>query len=106
MLVTSLRTDSTPADALDMLAAEAGHYYLLRTPLLPISINGAGDAIAALFLHHRMTTGQAAAALENAASTVFGLLSRTVAAGTRELQLIAAQEEIVAPSMRFACQTV
>ncbi len=106
VLVTSLRTESTPADALDMLAAEGGHHYLLRTPLLPLSINGAGDAIAALFLHHRLTTGQASAALENAARSIFGLLSRTVAAGTRELQLIAAQEEIVAPSRRFSCQLV
>ena len=36
VLVTSLRTESTPPDAIDLLAAEAGAMHLLRTPLLPI----------------------------------------------------------------------
>ena len=27
-----------------MLAAEGGTFHLLRTPLLPVSVNGAGDA--------------------------------------------------------------
>jgi pyridoxine kinase len=101
VLVTSLQADATPPDAVDLLVAEGGACYLLRTPLLDIAANGAGDVIAALFLFHRLATGSAAMALEAAASALFGVLRRTVQAGAAELLLIGAQEELVAPSRRF-----
>ena len=98
VLVTSLRTEETPASSIDLLAAESGGFFLLRTPLLPLSVNGAGDAMAALFLFHRMQSGSAAQALEAAGSSIFGLLRRTAEAGSRELLLVSAQEEFVRPS--------
>jgi pyridoxine kinase len=101
VLVTSLRTDATPDDAIDMLAAEAGAFHLLRTPLHPLAVNGAGDAIAALFLFHRLGTGSARLALERAGSAINGLLARTAAAGSREILTVAAQDEFVNPSRRF-----
>ena len=100
VLMTSLETDATPGDHLDMMVAEGGAFHLLRTPRLPVSVNGAGDAIAALFLFHRLRTS-AVAALELAGSSVHGLLRRTAEAGSREIQLVAAQEEFVAPSRVF-----
>ena len=102
VLLTSLRTDDTPTDAMDMLAAEGGAFWRLRTPLLPLSVNGAGDAIAALFLFHRLKTGSAASALGAAASSIYGLLHKTAIAGSREIMTVAAQEEFVAPSRVFA----
>jgi len=102
VLLTSLRTEETPADCIDLLAAEAGAFHRLRTPLLRLDVNGAGDAIAALFTFHRLNTGSAAAALEAAASSVFGLLRRTAEAGSREILTVAAQDEFVTPSTRFA----
>jgi pyridoxine kinase len=104
VLVTSLQLEDTPADAVDLLAAEGGGVWRLRTPLLPISVNGAGDAIAALFLFHRLRAGDAAAALSAAASSIHGLLRRTAAAGSREILTVAAQEEFVAPSQVFATE--
>ncbi|MCO6419190.1 pyridoxal kinase PdxY [Siccirubricoccus sp. KC 17139] len=104
VLVTSLRTAETPAAALDLLAAEGGETWRVRTPLLGFAGNGAGDAIAALFLFHRRQSGSARAALERAAAAIHGLLRRTVEAGTRELQLVAAQEEFVAPSQVFGAE--
>jgi pyridoxine kinase len=101
VLMTSLETDTTPGDQLDMMVAEGGAFHLLRTPRLPVSVNGAGDAIAALFLYHRLRTGSAVAALEAAGSSVHGLLRRTAEAGSREIQLVAAQEEFVAPTQVF-----
>src|SRR5271155_206571 len=101
VLMTSVETDTTPGDHLDMMVAEAGAFHLLRTPRLPVSVNGAGDTIAALFLYHRLRTGSAVAALEAAGSSVHGLLRHTAEAGAREIQLIAAQEEFVAPSRVF-----
>jgi pyridoxine kinase len=102
ILLTSLRTEETPAGCLDLLAGEAGEFHLLRTPLLPSVANGAGDAIAALFLFHRMVTGSARTALENAGSAIHGLLARTAEAGSRELLTVQAQQEFVAPSRVFA----
>ena len=106
VLVSSLRTDATPDDAIDMLVGEGGNFHLLRTPLLGLSVNGAGDALAALYLHHRLATGSAAAALSAAGSSVHGLLARTAAAGAREILLVAAQDEFVAPSVRYQAAPV
>jgi pyridoxine kinase len=89
-----------------MLAAEAGEHWLLRTPKLPISVNGAGDAIAALFLFHRLRSGCPAIALAEAGSAVFGLLRRTAEAGSREILTVAAQDEFVHPTTRFATDPV
>lgn len=101
VLVTGLRTAETPRAMLDLLAADAESAFLLRTPELPIAANGAGDLLAALFLFHRLATGSLRLALERSASSVFGILRRTEAAGARELSLVASQEELVAPSERF-----
>ena len=70
-------------------------------PKLPISVNGAGDAIAALFFAHYLRSGSAAEALSRATSSVFGVLRRTAVAGSREILLIEAQEEFVNPSQIF-----
>jgi pyridoxine kinase len=101
VLVTSLRTEETPADALDMLAAEDGQFFRLRVPMLPLAVNGAGDAVAALFLLHCLRTGSAPEALGRAGSSIFGILRRTVELGGREIALIAAQDELVSPSRLF-----
>jgi pyridoxine kinase len=111
VVVTSLRTEATPADAIDLLAvqggavqggaAQGGRCWLLRTPLLPIAVNGAGDALAALFLFHFLRSRDAGAALAAAGSAIQGVLRQTLAVGGRELALVAARAEIVAPSVRF-----
>ncbi len=102
VLVTSLRTDATPEDALDLLVAGNEGFALVRTPLLPISVNGAGDTIAALFLFHVLASGDVATAAVRAAGSVHGLLVRTQAAGSREILTVAAQDEFMTPSVRFA----
>jgi pyridoxine kinase len=104
ILVTSLHTDATPDDAIDLLASDDSGVFLVRTPRLAISINGAGDAIAALFFAHYLRIGRIDEALSRAASAVFGVLAKTVAAGAREIQIVAAQNEIVNPSRVFDVQ--
>ena len=42
ILVTSLHTDATPADSIDIVASDGQHRFLVRTPKLPISVNGLG----------------------------------------------------------------
>jgi pyridoxine kinase len=104
VLLTSLETEHTPGDHLDMMVGEGGQFHLLRTPRLPVSVNGAGDAIAALFLFHRLNTGSAVKALEEAGSAIYGLLRQTAEAGSREILTVAAQEEFVTPTTRFVAQ--
>jgi pyridoxine kinase len=106
VLVTSLAATETPADAIDLLACDDSGRYRLRTPKLPLAINGAGDAIAALFFAHCLQTGSAAEALSLAASAIFGILKRTADAGAREILLIEAQQELVKPSREFRAEPV
>jgi pyridoxine kinase len=101
VLVTSLMIDATPAGSIDLMAAEGGGFWLLRTPRLNLGVNGAGDAIAALFLVHYARTGSAALALGMAGASVYGLLRRTAEAGSREILTVAAQDEFVSPSETF-----
>jgi len=106
VLTTSLVTDDTPDDAVDLLASQGGRHWRVRTPKLALSVNGAGDATAALFLAHWLTDRSAAAALAAATASVWGLLAATEAAGSREIVLVAAQEELVRPSRTFAVTEV
>ena len=101
VLVTSVETAETPAGSMDMVCSEGGAMHVLRTPRLDLRINGAGDAIAALFLFHRLKLGSAAAAMAEAGSSIHGVLRRTHDAGSREILIVAAQDEFVAPSRRF-----
>ncbi len=101
VLLTSLQTNETPAGHIDMMTFQAGAFHVLRTPRLDVNVNGAGDAIAALFLFHQLRTGSAVKALEAAGSSVYGLLRQTAEAGSREILTVAAQEEFVMPSQRF-----
>ncbi|MFL1461130.1 pyridoxal kinase PdxY [Roseococcus sp. DSY-14] len=103
VLLTSL--EAGPG-RIGMMAAEGGRFWHLETPLLPLSVNGAGDAVAALFLFHRLRSGAPAEALAAAAAAVFGVLSRTAEAGSRELLTVAAQEEWVSPARRFDAREV
>jgi len=102
VVAKSLKLDDTPAGALDMLAGDEAGFWRLRTPKLKIAVNGAGDVFAALFFHHWLETRATPEALSRAASSVHAIVSATLAAGSRELALIAAQDELIRPSRRFA----
>jgi pyridoxine kinase len=106
VLVTSLHVEDTPANSIDLLASGPDGKFRLRTPLLDISVNGAGDAIAALFFFHFLNTRSSSQALSSAASSIFGLMQRTKAAGSREILLIAAQDEFVSPSQTFKAEKI
>jgi pyridoxine kinase len=104
VLVTSvLHADSAP-DTLDVVAVSDAGAWAVTTPLLPISPNGCGDVTAALYLAHLRTTGSPAQALARTTSSVFAVLEATLSAGTREIQLVAAQDAIADPPDRFAAR--
>jgi pyridoxine kinase len=101
VLVTSVLHDDVPAGSLDLVAVSDAGAWAVTTPLLPITPNGCGDVTSALYLAHLRSTGSPATALLRTASTVFAVLEATIAAGTREIQLVAAQDSIAEPPDRF-----
>ena len=101
VLVTSVLTDETPVGSVDVIAVSDSGAWTCRTPLLPLTPNGCGDVTAAVFLAHLLRTGSAETALQRVTSTVFGILERTLEAGTREIALVAAQDVIAEPPVRF-----
>ncbi|QCW51791.1 pyridoxal kinase PdxY [Nocardioides dongxiaopingii] len=104
VLVTSvLHGDSAP-DTLDVVAVSDDGAWAVTTPLLPIAPNGCGDVTAALYLAHLRSTGSPARALELTTSAVYAVLEATLAAGTREIQLVAAQDAIASTEPRFAAR--
>jgi pyridoxine kinase len=64
---------------------------VVTTPRIDVAVNGTGDSFAALFLARLL-----------GARDVGALLRATAAARTRELELIAAQEMLVAPAPLYA----
>lgn len=108
VLVTSLTRDEAPEGRIEMLVDGDAGAFLVGTPRLPLDPppSGAGDAVAALFLAHYLKTRDAAAALEGAAAAINAVFQETRRAGTRELQLIAAQDAMAAPSVRFPVEQV
>ena len=106
ILLTSMVTQETPADAIDLAASDGASIWRVRTPRLDIGVNGAGDAIAALFHVHWKRTGSAAEALANASASIYGVLRRTAEAGSKEILTVAAQDEFVSPTQRFSPETL
>ena len=106
ILVTSLMLDDVPADRIDLAVSDGRSLWRLRTPRLPLTVNGAGDCIAALFFAHYLATRSPPQAMSLAASSVHGLLRRTLIAGSRELALVEAQDEFVRPSQVFPARIV
>ena len=102
VLVTSVLHDGVPEGSLDVVAVSDEGAWSVTTPLLPISPNGCGDVTAALYLAHLTTTGSAETALARTTASVFAILEATIAAGTREIALVAAQDAIATPPERFA----
>jgi pyridoxine kinase len=106
ILVTSVHADDTPEDAIDLIASDDTGRFRLRTPKLPLVVNGAGDAIAALFFAHYLREGKINIALSRAASAIFGVLTKTAEAGAPEVQLVVSQDEIVNPGRLFEAEAI
>jgi pyridoxine kinase len=102
VLVTSVTTPDDP-DSVSMVLVDRSGSWRVTTPLIPQTFTGAGDLTAAVFLGGLLQHGRdaAAEALAETAAVAYGVLSITRARGDRELQLVAAQDEIARPSRTF-----
>jgi len=101
VLVTSVERAGKAENTAEMLAVTGAGAWQVQTPRLPLEANGSGDLTAALFTAHLHETGSAAAALASTASSVYAVLVATLAAGERELRLVAAQDAIAHPTNEF-----
>ena len=105
-LITSLRRADAPPDTIEMIAVTPDAAWRIATPMIGFEIapNGTGDAVAALFTAHWSESDEIADALGKAASSIFAVLEATAAMGERELQLVAAQDRLVAPPRAFKAE--
>ena len=106
VLVTSVEQPDRQEGTIEMLVVDDHGAWIVQTPLIPMKANGSGDVTAALFTAHYRRTGDAADALARTASSVFDLLLRTHAAGSRELKLVESQEFYADPRMQFTPRRV
>ncbi|MGE5270404.1 MAG: pyridoxal kinase PdxY [Thiohalocapsa sp.] len=101
VLVSSFADLPGEAERVTMLAAGPDGAWAIETPRLPVMLNGCGDVTAALFLAHLLHGRPLAEALSLTASAIFAVIETTARLGRYELALVAAQDELVAPSHRF-----
>jgi pyridoxine kinase len=87
-----------------MLAVTREGAWRVVTPRLPMQPNGAGDAVAALFLGFYLNSGSVPDALAAAASAIHEVLQATLDSGEEELQLVAAQDRLERPRRMFAAE--
>ena len=102
VLMTSMAVEDTAADRIAMLVDTAHGSWRVSTPRIGFAVppNGAGDFTSAVFLAGCLADGFGEdgppAALARTAAAVEILFAATQRAGTRELALIPAQDEITA----------
>lgn len=105
VLVTSAVAEDAPDDQLHMLAVDGEGAWLVTTPMIGRTFTGSGDVTAAVFLNSYLAGGLQHA-LGRTADVVYGLLAKTAELGQRELALVAAQDEFVAPTHHFEVERV
>lgn len=98
VLVTSL---DPAAERVAMLASGPDGAWTVETPRLPVMLNGCGDVTAALFLAHLLRGRALPEALALTAAAIFAVIETTARLGRYELALVAAQDELAAPSHHF-----
>ncbi|MGV8907506.1 MAG: pyridoxal kinase PdxY [Propionicimonas sp.] len=94
------------ADSLTMLAVSPAGAWQVTTPLLDRTFTGSGDLTAAMFLAHYLETGDPGIAVGRTADVVYSVLKATTDAGSSELLLVGAQDEIVTPTHHFQVQQI
>jgi pyridoxine kinase len=105
-LVTSYRGQGGLENHIEMLASDGSSVHRVRTPELPLDAGmaGSGDVTAALFLSRYLETRSVRDTLELTAASIFGIMEATFRAGSQELLLVAAQEELVNPRHVFKAE--
>jgi pyridoxine kinase len=105
VVVTSLDCPDGPEPAAARCLGTFGDAaWVVASPRLrfPAPPNGAGDLLAALFLHHWLEDARPQVALSAAVSALFAVLETTLHAGGRELALLEGRAALAAPARVWA----
>jgi pyridoxine kinase len=101
VLVTSVITEDTPDDRLDLVLVSADGAWRTRTPRLSVSPQGAGDLTAAVFLANHLDHDDPATVLARTTSSVFAVVEATEASGAPEMLIVESQDRLAHPRMEF-----
>lgn len=101
VLVTSVVAEDMVPDPMRMLAVGQDGAWVVETPLLERHFTGSGDLTTAMFLTHWLKAGNLAETLSTTASIVYSILEETTTSGEQELQLVAAQDNVITPKHTF-----
>src|SRR5262249_18029872 len=101
LLITSLALNSLSESEVAMLAVTAEAGYLVRTPRLALTANGAGDLPATPFLGHILRERDPAGARAATAGGVHAVLTATLHHANAELTIVAAQDALKNPPQTF-----
>lgn len=97
VVVTGARLPDTPPDRLDTVVATPAGRWRVRTPFVDRHFDGTGDTFTAAFAGAWLTGVPAPEAAARAASVLAEVVRVTVAAGAKELQLVAARRFVADP---------
>ncbi|WP_085317863.1 pyridoxal kinase PdxY [Derxia lacustris] len=102
VVITSLRTPDVAEGTLRTLCVAGPHAWKIDTPLLDVDPlpNGMGDVFSAVFMGLLLQGARYPKALSHAVRVLYALVSKTPP-GSRDLPLVAEQNEIVWPSEDF-----
>ncbi len=101
VLVTSVVAEGASPEEVTMVAVNGEGAWSVTTPLLERTFTGSGDLTTSMFLAALMETGSAEQAVGRTADIVYSVLDRTTGLGRRELALVQAQDDLVAPRFHF-----
>lgn len=106
VVVTSATAEDLPAGSLAMLAISGAGAWRVTTPLLGRTFTGSGDLTAATFLAAYLESGDPGRAISRTADVVYSVLKATHDAGSSELLLVAAQDQLVTPRFHFDLERI
>ena len=101
VLVTSVGVEESEPETVTMVAVSDDGAWAVTTPLLGRTFTGSGDLTSSMFLAALLETGDVEAAVGRTADIVYSVLERTTGLDQRELALVAAQDDLVAPRFHF-----
>lgn len=91
-------------DGIASLAVTAEGVWRVRTPAVAAAPQGVGDLFCALLLGRYLVDGDVGAALAGAAAATYGVIAASLGRPDRELAIVGAQQEIVAPALSVSAE--
>lgn len=103
ILITSVVCEGINNGDISNIIFDGQNYYLCTTPYIEFKQypNGCGDLLASLFLSHYLSFKDIERALQLTVSSVFAILQSTKYKGSRELDIINSQDQLIKPCNKF-----